>query len=181
MKRTNLAPLAAATIVLALSACGPNPSSTSSAAPGTPRASGGTGDGAFCAIAQNIVTDQDAVAGATKAIITNTVSGPDMGTAAGWANRQALAQAAIDATNALLDQYRAAVPLITDAGVSGSVIQVAQFYEDSVLKSNQKILNFSDQASYLNSGDDGSLTAAPTAAQVAVQTYITTECGYLRP
>ena len=78
-------------------------------------------------------------------------------------------------------EHHAAVPLMSDPNASGSVIQMAQFYEDSVLKPNQKILNFSDQASYINSGDDGSLTAAPTAAQVAVQTYITAQCGYLRP
>ena len=181
MKRHTLAPFAAVAFVLALGACGPHQSSTSSAAPGSTQASGGAGGGAFCAVAQKIVTDQDAVAAATRAIISNTVSGPDMGTAAGWANRQTLAQGAIDATNALLDQYHAAVPLVTDPTASGSVIQMAQFYEDSVLKPNQKILNFSDQATYINSGDDGSLTAAPTAAQVAVQTYITAQCGYLRP
>jgi len=181
MKRHTLAPFAAVAFVLALGACGPHQSSTSSAAPGSTQASGGAGGGAFCAVAQKIVTDQDAVAAATRAIISNTVSGPDMGTAAGWANRQTLAQGAIDATNALLGQYHAAVPLVTDPTASGSVIQMAQFYEDSVLKPNQKILNFSDQATYINSGDDGSLTAAPTAAQVAVQTYITTKCGYLRP
>jgi hypothetical protein len=180
MKRLHLAPFAAVTFALALSGCGPHPSSTASAA-GTPQASGGTPASDFCVVAQNIVTDQDGVATAVRNIAKNTVSGPDMGTAEGWANRQALAQAAIDATDALLDQYRAAVPLITDPAVSGPVIQMSQFYEDSVLKANQKILNFSDQASYITSGDDGSLTAAPTAAQVAVQTYITDNCGFLRP
>ena len=181
MKRNHLPPLATVMFALALSACGPHASSTSPAAGGTPQASGGAGGSAFCVVAQKIVTDQDGVAAATRAIIANTASGADMGTAAGWANRQTLAQAAIDATNALIDQYHAAVPLMSDPNASGSVIQMAQFYEDSVLKPNQKILNFSDQASYINSGDDGSLTAAPTAAQVAVQTYITAQCGYLRP
>jgi len=127
MKRHTLAPFAAVAFVLALGACGPHQSSTSSAAPGSTQASGGAGGGAFCAVAQKIVTDQDAVAAATRAIISNTVSGPDMGTAAGWANRQTLAQGAIDATNALLDQYHAAVPLVTDPTASGSVIQMAQF------------------------------------------------------
>jgi hypothetical protein len=183
MKRLVLAPLAAVTLALALSACGPNGSTTSTSpvTSGSPRASAAASGSAFCVVAQKIVTDQKGVAGAIRAIATNTVSGPDMGTAAGWANRQALAQAAIDATNALLDQYHAAVPLISDPSASGAVIQMAQFYENSVLKSNQKILNFSDQASYITSGDSGSLTAAPTAAQVAVQTYVTAQCGYLRP
>jgi hypothetical protein len=178
MNRSVLAPLTAVTFALALTACGPNPSSSSSQPPGEPQASGASD---FCVVAQNIVTDQDAVATAIREIATNTVSGPDMGTAEGWANRQALAQKAIDAANALIDQYRAAVPLVTDPAVSGALIQAAQFYEDSVLTGNQKILNFSDQASYITSGDDGALTTAPTSAMVTVQTYTNDQCGFLQP
>ena len=177
MKVRLLVPLALS--ATALVACGHT--GTPGSTPGATNADGGNASGDFCTIAQKVVNDQQGVADAIRAITLNTVSGPDMATPAGWAQRQTLATDAVNVAQSLIADYAAGDPLITDPAVVTSWDQMSQFYSDSVLAANQAVLAAPDEATYTTTNTGGSLTVAPTAAQIAVQTYITGQCGFLSP
>ncbi len=179
MKTRFLFPLALSASFLA--ACSSGGSLGTS--PDTPNTGGGgiTASGDWCVVVQSLVNDQQAVADTLRGISANTVSGPDIATPEGWTMRQSLATTAVNAAEALIGDYAASRAGITDPAVVSDWDEMSQFYQDSVLAANQPILAAPDEATYTANNTGGGLTVAPTAAQLAAQTYIIAQCGYLTP
>lgn len=174
MNIRTLAPVALSSLLLAACTPGGTPTPGATTNGETPDASGD-----FCVIAQSVVNHQQDVADALRAISTNSVSGIDMGTAEGWAVRQQLSTDAIAAANSLIADYAAGDPLISDPTVVTAWDSVSQFYSASVVVGNQRILDAPDQTTFLTSGDSEALPSTPVDSQVAVQNYITDNCGFL--